>query len=95
MQLLSFQQEILKQLCAVLSEEKKQYDAMDGLVILARGLGLDRLLLSLVHIHTTPKNLVLLINTPQHELITLKSMLSNTESLRFHIIDSSQSAAER
>ena len=50
-------------------EAKMLLDLMeeDGLLVTARGLGLDRILLNAIHSFCSPKNLVLVLNTSSFE----------------------------
>lgn len=48
----------------------------DGLVILAKGLGLSTLLTTFVGLHADPRNLILLLNTPAEEIEILKADLT-------------------
>ena len=50
-------------------------DACDGLIVMAKGLGLHRIIQAFLFLHADAKNLVLLINTPPRELELLKSDL--------------------
>lgn len=49
----------------------------DGLVILAQGLGLHRLVASVIETHCDRRNLVLLLNTPKQEFDTLRERVKS------------------
>ncbi|KAJ3066181.1 hypothetical protein HK102_007718, partial [Quaeritorhiza haematococci] len=57
-------------------------DSGDGLVIVARGLGLRNVLLAFLQIYADSRNLVLLINTPSREIQLLRDDLISASA--FH-----------
>lgn len=48
----------------------------DGLLIMGRGLGLRRVLCTLLHIYAEPENLVILINTSPEDLHSIQDELT-------------------
>ncbi|KAG0301963.1 hypothetical protein BGZ98_007898 [Dissophora globulifera] len=86
---LAFQKEIVAELVAE-----------DGLLVMAKGLGLRNILGAFLQIYSQPQNLVLLINTNAEEEATLRDDLLRSPSVGqggayFRSITSEQSLAER
>ncbi len=68
----------------------------DGLVIVAKGLGLSSLLLTFVALHADPRALVLLLNTTPSEVEFLKRDLEALgKSDQLNIINNETPAAQR
>ncbi|KAG4083307.1 hypothetical protein H8356DRAFT_968258 [Neocallimastix lanati (nom. inval.)] len=63
------------------NNKKKQVDG-DGLVIMSRGLGLRKVLLAFLNIYSHNKNLVILLNTSQQEIESLKAELAIIQKSR-------------
>lgn len=64
-----------------LKDKKSQVDG-DGLVIMSRGLGLRKVLLAFLNIYSHNKNLVILLNTSQQEIESLKEELAIIQKSR-------------
>lgn len=94
--MLSFQRQILQDISAE-PEEYGNPDDCDGLIILAHGLGLLKLLSLVVQTHSTKEHLVLLINTPSHHLAVLRDQVvqQTRQPGLFHIIDSNINSKDR
>ncbi|KAI8925204.1 hypothetical protein BC831DRAFT_462186 [Entophlyctis helioformis] len=69
--LLDFHRQMISDLHATPGIPNPDLSTGDGLLVTARGLGLQRILSTLIQIHTDPHTLVLLINTPVHEALRL------------------------
>ncbi|ORX83961.1 hypothetical protein BCR32DRAFT_201319 [Anaeromyces robustus] len=63
------------------NNKKKQVDG-DGLVIMSKGLGLRKVLLAFLNIYSHNKNLVILLNTSQQEIESLKAELAIVQKSR-------------
>jgi DNA excision repair protein ERCC-4 len=70
MKLLEFHRKIIQEI----SQE-------NGLVVMASGLGIERILTTILTIHTNPKNLILLINCSDLELICIKKELERESQI--------------
>ena len=65
----------------------------DGLLILAKGLSLHIILSAFISIHSTSKNLVLLLNTPSREALLLQNIVLNSQ--KFIILDNTTASKSR
>jgi len=74
--------------------ENPPLDAYDGLLIMAKGLGLRQIICSLLKVHDDPTNFVLLINTPAREAESLKNELLS-EGANLKIVNAEINATDR
>ncbi|ORX49370.1 hypothetical protein BCR36DRAFT_291953 [Piromyces finnis] len=79
MNLLKFHKEVISTLMT--NPENKQVDG-DGLVIMSRGLGIRKILLAFLNIYSHNKNLVILLNTSQQEIESLKQELAKIQKTK-------------
>jgi DNA excision repair protein ERCC-4 len=70
MKLLEFHIEIVQQICQE-----------NGLLVMGKGLGIERILCTILTIHTNPRNLILLLNCSDLELATLKKQLESASQI--------------
>lgn len=72
-------------------------DDGDGLIVLAHGLGLFRLIALVAQAHASPSALVLLIGTPTHSLPALAALVRERtgDAASFTIVDSNVLAKDR
>jgi DNA excision repair protein ERCC-4 len=67
---MKFHREIIK--------EFDEFDNKSGLVVMARGLGMENLLISYLEIHSIPENLIILLNTSDLEFAMLSNKLADS-----------------
>eukprot|EP00833_Pecoramyces_ruminatium_P012037 jgi/Orpsp1_1/1186069/evm.model.c7180000096739.1 len=65
-----------------LKDNKKKHVDGDGLVIMSKGLGIRKVLLAFLNIYSHNKNLVILLNTSQQEIESLKAELAVIQKSR-------------
>lgn len=93
LQLLDFHHEMISNLYPV--DNRSELAAEDGLLVLAKGLGMERILAYITALHADSHNLCLILNTSQEEFLSLKMNLKEPEASKLTCINNETPAKQR